>query len=451
MKGLRMVWGTVAWGIMVLSVPAWGQEGAPPPEEVLTLERAVALALENDRPLKNAGLEVGKAADRIAAARTRRLPALQVGVTESMLVLPIELQFRRGDFGTYPVIGPIPAEDTTLRTPRKLTTSVSARVAQPLSQLYRLTLGIDQLGVSQNIAQEDLRFQRQTTIRDVKSTYYGVLQVQSALEAVEETITFYRELDRVVGEQVAQQAALKADSLEVRARLAKAEYEAFSAQNELASRKEQLNDLLGRDVETAFRVSPVPEATGVKADLTEARAQAVSRRPEIRRAELQVEQAEYDRRMKAAEYIPDLNLVFAYLSPVTSDRLPKNIGYVGLELSWEFYDWGRKRQEIAERLRTIDQAKNALEGTRSQVVLDVKRRLRKLREAEELLKVTEMSREAAREKARITMNQYRQQAVLLKDLLEAQAGLAHANDQYQQALLGFWTAKADFEKALGED
>jgi outer membrane protein TolC len=49
------------------------------------------------------------------------------------------------------------------------------------------------------------------------------------------------------------------------------------------------------------------------------------------------------------------------------------------------------------------------------------------------------------------MNQYRQQAVLLKDLLEAQAGLAHANDQYQQALLGLWTAKADFEKALGED
>lgn len=84
MKGLRVVWGTVAWGIMVLSVPAWGQEGAPPPEEVLTLERAVALALENDRPLKNAGLEVGKAADRIAAARTRRLPALQVGVTESI-------------------------------------------------------------------------------------------------------------------------------------------------------------------------------------------------------------------------------------------------------------------------------------------------------------------------------------------------------------------------------
>jgi hypothetical protein len=29
--------------------------------------------------------------------------------------------------------------------------------------------------------------------------------------------------------------------------------------------------------------------------------------------------------------------------------------------------------------------------------------------------------------------------------------LADANNQYQQALLSFWTAKAELEKAIGED
>ena len=42
-------------------------------------------------------------------------------------------------------------------------------------------------------------------------------------------------------------------------------------------------------------------------------------------------------------------------------------------------------------------------------------------------------------------------AVILKDVLQAQMSLADANDEYQKALLSFWTAKADFEKALGED
>jgi outer membrane protein TolC len=100
-----------------------------------------------------------------------------------MLVYPIELEFGRGDFGTLPGAGSIPPEDTTVRTPRKLFTAVFTKVSQPLFQLYRLTLGIDQLRVARDITQEDLRLQRQTIIRNVKSAYFAVLKAQSALEA----------------------------------------------------------------------------------------------------------------------------------------------------------------------------------------------------------------------------------------------------------------------------
>ena len=46
---------------------------------------------------------------------------------------------------------------------------------------------------------------------------------------------------------------------------------------------------------------------------------------------------------------------------------------------------------------------------------------------------------------------YRLDAVLLKDVLQAQTSLADADYEFQKALLTFWSAKADFEKALGED
>jgi hypothetical protein len=39
---------------------------------------------------------------------------------------------------------------------------------------------------------------------------------------------------------------------------------------------------------------------------------------------------------------------------------------------------------------------------------------------------------------------------LLKDVLQIQANLADADEKYQQAVLAFWAAKADFEKARGE-
>jgi outer membrane protein TolC len=40
---------------------------------------------------------------------------------------------------------------------------------------------------------------------------------------------------------------------------------------------------------------------------------------------------------------------------------------------------------------------------------------------------------------------------LLKDVLQAQVQLEQANNQGRQALLSFWTAKAEFENAIGED
>jgi outer membrane protein TolC len=46
--------------------------------EVLTLEMALELALQANRDIRNAGLEVQKAGDQLAAARTRRLPSMDL-------------------------------------------------------------------------------------------------------------------------------------------------------------------------------------------------------------------------------------------------------------------------------------------------------------------------------------------------------------------------------------
>jgi outer membrane protein TolC len=444
-----MVW-LIVWG-MLLAFPgmATGQADRLTSAEVLTLDQAVSLALQHNRQVQIAALDVGKTEDQLRAAKTRRLPALRLSLTEAYTLAPIDLHFKRGDFGTFPVIGPVPSQDTTLRNNPAFHTSLMAKLAQPLSQLYGISLNIDQLDVGREIAGKNLLLQQQTIATSVKEAYYQVLQSQSALEAVEETVRAYRELDRVVEEQLKQQAVLRSDVLQAKTSLAQAESSALISQNNLATRKEQLNLLLGRPLETAFRVSPVHEALPIEAEAAGARARALNERPEVARARLQVQSAEYDLKIKRSEFIPDLSLVFSYISPLTSDVLPKNIAYVGLELSWEFFDWGRKRQEMAARGKAIQQANRALDETRDQVVLDVNSRLRKLQEARALLRVAQLGQEAAREKVRVTMNQYAQQAALLKDVLQAQAALAEANNQYQQALLGGWTARAEFERALG--
>src|SRR5262245_36781854 len=49
----------------------------PPGVEVISLDKAIDLALLNNRTAKNARLEVGKSEDRAAAARTHMLPVFK--------------------------------------------------------------------------------------------------------------------------------------------------------------------------------------------------------------------------------------------------------------------------------------------------------------------------------------------------------------------------------------
>ena len=449
---LRLIGFTVLSILLACPVTTWCQQsGSAPTGELLTLDRAVMLALQNNRQVNNAALEVGKSEDGIAAFKTKRLPAFKFDVTEAEPLTPIDLKFKQGDLGSDPSTGPIPATNTTIRTPRKPLTAINSNITQPLLQLYRIGLGIDQLEVGRGINQEELRSQRHLVIDSVKRAYYGLLQTQSSLDAVEETITFYRGLDRLVEEYVKQQTAFKYESLDVKTRVSKSESDALTLRNTLASQREQLNKLLARDIRTEFRVIPVPEMTQFETDLPAAQAQALRQRPEVNRAQLQIKYAEYDYKIKRAEYIPDLTLVFNYSSFITSEVLPKFITFVGLQLTWEYFDWGRKSNEMAAKNKSIEQAKTSSSDLESQVLLEVNSAYRKLQESRAALSVGQLAQETQREMLRVTLNKYKDQAALLKDVLQVQASSADANNQYQQAVLSLWMARADLEKAIGEE
>jgi outer membrane protein TolC len=65
--------------------------------------------------------------------------------------------------------------------------------------------------------------------------------------------------------------------------------------------------------------------------------------------------------------------------------------------------------------------------------------------------VARLAQESSVEGLRVAKNKYSVEAVLVKDVLQAQVGLEQSNSDYQQALTSFWNARADFERALGED
>ena len=435
---------------LLLATPlaGWGQQTTPNSAEVLSLDEAISIALQNNRSLKNARLNVEKSGDEIKSIRTSRFPSTHFYALVSQDMVKHETNLTSPFTGVFPGIGPF----FSLSTPRRPTAVFATQVLQPISQQYRIGLAINAVKLARDEEQQKLRSEEQSLVNNVKKIYYGILQGESALENVRNEVKSYRELDRVTGEFVLQQVVLKSDHLQVQARLARAEYEALDLTDRMSTQKEQLNKLLGRDLLTDFSVGPVAEATVFEYDISSSRRFALEQRPELSEARLKIEQAKLDKRLKKSEYIPDVSVGFTSLSLRNFDEVvPKNIASVGVVMSWEPFDWGRKKRQLAEKSKTIEQAENVLKETEDQILIEVGDKFRRFQQTQQALRVARLNQDAEREALRVTQGRYKFEAALLTEVLQSQAKLADANNQYQQALLSFWTAKAEFEKALGQD
>ena len=438
--------------VLAVSLPvAAGAQPLAAAGERLTLDAAIQLALAHNRQLEAARLQVQRADEDVAVARSRRLPIFESEITAAQLVSPVGFSFPQGAFGDFPATGPIPATDTTVSVPRRPTLSMAAQVSQPITKLVQIGLGIKNAETSREIERTRVRGYEVALVNSIKRAYFAVLQTESAMAAGDEAMALYRELSRTLESRVLQRVALRADALDVEFRLAQEELAQIKRRNQLESQKEQLNQLLGRNVRTPFEVAAAAAAMAIDVNLEAAERQALASRPDVREAQLTVVQAEIARRIATADRLPTVSVAASYTTNVNIDVLPRNLATVGVQVTWEPFDWGRQRRELTSKTHAVAQARLSERDAADEVVLEVNSRYRTLTEARAALAVAERAQTVSRERLRVVTNQFHQQSALLPDVLQRRADVASSDDQFQQALLAFSTAKADFEQALGED
>jgi outer membrane protein len=421
-------------------------------QEVLTLDQAVAMALDNNRGLSSSALDIQKAQDKLKANWTHQLPSFSLQALGAQQLQSFDFVLQKGVLGSYSGTGPLPANDVHLKSPLEPTGMITGRVSQPLSPLIRIRRNLDTLRTGVELSREQTRGDKQNVVREVKRAYYAIQQVEASLESAHETVALYKELGRLTENYVASEVVLKSELLDVQTHLAKAEQSESVFEDQRATAKEQLNQLLGRDVLTEFQVQPVLDVDADSMDLEAARRRAIEQRPEIRQAKLRQTQAEQDLRAKKAEYIPDIAAEVNTLRFLNYGQFfPSGSNSVGFSVSWEPFDWGRKKHEAAEKQRSVDQARNSQKDAINSVLVDVNDKCRRMRQSQTQLRVARLSQETAIESLRVAKNKFAVQAVLLKDILQGQVSLEQSNSDYQQALLSVWNSRADFERALGED
>jgi len=414
----------------------------------LTLTEAVHLAITHNRSLKIARLKVVENEQKKAGQHSAYFPS----ITNQTNVLHVtDLQnvvIPAGALGT--AAGSLnPAQNVGLPQGQKTLFSSGTMISQPLTQLIRIHEANRIAAAEVAVSRDDLKKAENLVALQVHSLYFGILIAHLQKQAAEQQSTYAEEHLRESEQDVRNGNALNVATIQSRAGLLESQQSVLTAGLQLSDLSTDFNDLLGLPLDTRLELDPAVPATFELRPREEYTQTAWSENPEILAAEEAVRKARAGLIAAKSAYIPDIT---AYARQSYQDGVPflvRNFGTFGVTLSYDVFDFGKRRAAVRERDAQLAQVEEDLRRLKDQVAVGIERSYNKLERTKSLVQVANQVVKLRQESERLAQNELTQDVVLVSERRQATAATYKAQADYLQASLGYLLAWAELEQAVG--
>ena len=352
------------------------------PSARLTLDEALALAANKSKAAQLGRLKVDTADAELKAAERLRYPLLRAYGTASYLKDPQEVKIGQGSLtsvvnqtGSALGLGPFsfsqfPTEELSLARGSHTPRIGSVMFAQPLTQLWRIDSGVRAAKAGAAEAQRESAHIDAKLRLGVEQLFVGLL-VQSRRTAEKQAALAWQERRLRDAENAQQNGELLDDTvLASKAAVIQARSELTRSEQDYARLSLQLADLIGRSGADSLVVAenlPTREEHALSYWISKA-----ANNPERMIAAATVEKATAGVRAARQAYIPEVSLVGGGYAQEGVPLAAKHTGMVGLTLSWDIFDFGRRRADIS---RATSQ-RRAAEVNRDRLEEDAARQIR---------------------------------------------------------------------------
>jgi outer membrane protein len=401
-----------------------------------------------------ANLELKKSKDEIDAATATKNAA----TTEFFPTLSARYGYIRRDNPTTQSLGTQGGQNVEVIINPQDEYNFVTSFTQPIFTGFALYNRYKIAGLGLDIAEFEERLARQNVILDAKNAYYLILKAQKLKDVADETVKQITAQKDVAENMYQVGMSPLNDLLQSQVQLANANQRLITAKNNLEISKSQFNKLLRRPINASVSVVDILNFTPWEHDIDYCLALAEDLRLEIQVADLQVEIAEKDYKLSQKDFFPAVNLTGNWTKRGVDWDVnggegigDKDFWDIRATATWDFWQWGRTRYGVKEKLSRLSQAKLNKQQLLDNIDLEVKQAYLKTQEAQKNITTVEQAIEQAKENLRITEERYKEQVSTITDVLVAQTLLTETMTNYYNALYDFKIAKAILYRALGQE
>jgi multidrug efflux pump subunit AcrB/outer membrane protein TolC len=371
----------------------------------LTLEEAVNLALEQNSSLKIAHAKVRESVNKQVSARADYLPQLSNSSYFFGYIKQQQITIPAGALGVIPTIGLLPAETVILPQGSNMLEFVNVILSQPLTELLKIREGNRIAASDRRISESDLRKAEQDVAYMVRQLYFGLLAMTSQKEMALADVATREELLRESENDVRSGTSLDVVAVSNRAALLLSRQTAHVADYQIADLTDEFLNVLGLAPGTQIELADVSDPNTELLPVADYLSRGLANSEEVKSATEAVSKAQTAVRAARDEYIPNLDAVAAYTYQNGVPFLPHNNGNFGVQMTWNVFDWGKRKGVVGQREAQVAQAEANLRKIRDQLTVDIQKAYRKLERSRELVIAATAALAAQKENERIVGNQ----------------------------------------------
>ena len=421
--------------------------------EELTLEESIKIALERSLSVQSADEEIKAKEFEELSSKADFYPKLSTSYSYSRLD---NGTVNDAKYTTYPynplTMSHFPKEISPLEAE---TYEFNISATQPLFTGWRLTILRDLASLGVNTA----KIQKETVIQDlilnVKEAYFGILKTEKLKKVARQSVELLEAQLRVSQAFYDEGIIAKNDLLQTEVQMAQARQDMITATNRVEIAKSLFNTLLRRGLNQEVTVKDILDYTPVELTLDQCTERAELNRTEIKEVSLNIRSAEKNVDLTKSKYYPLVTLIGNYQREAddilldSSPREDPDIWTITLKGEWTFWEWRKKRHDVAAARANMAKANYLLMKVKDNIQLEVKETYLSLREAEKNIQVAKKAVVQAEENFRMNEERYKQQVATSTDVLDALTLLTQARTNYFNALSEHNTAWARLERAMG--
>ncbi|BAU46661.1 hypothetical protein SVA_0079 [Sulfurifustis variabilis] len=428
--------------LLILLAPALA--GAQP----LSVEQAVAHALERNPELRAVAAGRRAAAAQAAAAESGRQPEINLRYMARRSDNPLDAFADK--LNTRTVTAP-DFDPASLNDPDPSTLhATELSLMWPVYTGGRVQAGIAGAAAQESAAELQLRRARETVATQARNAVYAAQAAAEAVRIMDDAVRAAERHAQTTARLLRERRIVQSDKLSADVNLALVQSNREQAVARARNALTQLRRVMGLPPDEAIELAPLADAAEIRpGDAAALERQSQERRADVRAAAAVRDAARTEVDSARAAYRPQVSVGAAQSwyddSPALANSATSVMGVVSMNL----YNGRRTGHQISAAEAGQAAAEARLDAVKQQAAAEVRAALHALEEARRRVEICADNVGKARRTADLVRGRYGEGRTILIDLLQAERVLVEARMEKLNASAGLLAAQANLALATG--